>query len=136
YLRFPSFSISPSKASSMLDGAEKAPALVLDLRENGGGYETTMKEMAGHFVAEPTVLVVAHSRRKQKEVVAKPKNRKLSSPLVVLIDSHSASAAEVFARTMQLKKRAIVLGDRSAGKVHRANMFWGVGGAVYMIPFG
>jgi C-terminal processing protease CtpA/Prc len=135
YLRFPSFSISPSAANSMVGSVRGAKALVLDLRDNGGGYETTMKEMAGRFVAEPGLMVTGFSRRKREEIMVKPHDP-LPIPLVVLIDSHSASASEVFARFMQLKKRAVVIGDRSAGKVHRANMFFGVGGIVYMIPFG
>jgi carboxyl-terminal processing protease len=136
YLRFPSFMVSPSRAASLLKEAKEAQALILDLREDGGGREDTMKDMAGHFLSEPTRLALAISRNKQEEVIAKPRNPNLTAPLFVLVDSHSASAAEVLARILQLKHRATIVGDLTAGKVNRAHFFGGRGGAIYSIPFG
>jgi C-terminal processing protease CtpA/Prc len=46
-----------------------------------------------------------------------------SGKIIVLIDSESGSAAELFARVMQLEKRAVVIGDRSAGAVMRAKEY-------------
>jgi len=136
YLRFPSFMVSTSKANGLLKQAKSAQSLVLDLREDGGGREDTMKDMLSHFFREPTPVLTAISRNKKEEVIAKPHEPYLAGPLFVLADSHSASASEVVARILQLNKRATIIGDVTAGKVNRAHLFGGIGGAVYMIPFG
>src|SRR5208337_4016151 len=136
YLRFPSFMVTPGKEDSLLKKAKEARSLILDLRDDHGGREDTMKEMAGHFLSDPTQLAVAISQTKQEEIIAKPKNPNLTAPLFILVDSHSASASEIFARALQLKKRATIVGDGTAGKVNSGHFFYGHGGAVSMIFFG
>jgi carboxyl-terminal processing protease len=136
YLRFPSFMMSTSQADSLLKKAMEARSLILDLRDDGGGAEDTMKDMAGHFLSEPAKLMLAISRNKQEEIIGKPRNPSLRAPLFVLVDSHSASASEVLARVLQVKKRATIVGDVTAGRVNRARFFGGRGGAIYTIPFG
>jgi C-terminal processing protease CtpA/Prc len=54
YLTFPSFEVSASEVNSILKKAKAARALILDLRDDGGGREDTMKNMVGHFFAQPT----------------------------------------------------------------------------------
>jgi len=136
YLTFPSFMVSGSEVDSILKKAKAAKVLILDLRDDGGGREDAMKEMVGHFVSQPTLLCRAISRDKRDEVIAKPKSPHLTAPLFILVDSHSASAAEILARVLQLENRARVVGDLTAGKVNRALMFGGRGGSIYTIPFG
>jgi len=136
YLRFPSFMVSTTRADFLLKEAKDAQALILDLRDDGGGREDTMKDMAAHFLPDRTRMALAISRNKQEEIIAKPRNPNLTAPLFLLVESHSASASEVLARVLQLKKRATIVGDLTAGKVNRAQLFGGLGGAIYRIPFG
>ena len=136
YLRFPSFMASPTRAQSLIKKAEMASVLILDLRDNSGGREDTMKEMASHFLQRETDLVTGISRNKSETIVIKPRKPNLTAPIFVLVDSHSASAAEVLSRVLQLRRRATIIGDVTSGKVNRAQLFGGVGGAVYSIPFG
>jgi carboxyl-terminal processing protease len=131
YLRQPTFMISTSEANSCLKRAKDARALILDFRDNGGGREDTMKDVAAHLLPEATKFARVVSRNKTEEINLKPANPNLTVPLFVLVDSHSASAAEMVARLLQLKGRATIIGDVTAGKVNRSDGFGGIGGTVY-----
>lgn len=136
YLKFPTFMIPPPKADSVLRQAKNASALILDLRNDGGGRDDTLQEMASHFFDQPTEVMLAVGRDKKEKLVVKPKHPEFTTPLFVLVDSHSGSASEILARILQLRKRATILGDVTAGKVNLGHWFGGTGGAIYEIPFG
>jgi len=135
YVRLPTFMVAQGEADSFLRKAKDSQALILDLRDDGGGREEILKEMAGHFLPELTQIAEGISRGKREEVFAKPKNPNLVMPMFVLVDSGSASASEILARVLQLKHRAVIMGDQTAGKVNRARLFGGMGGAIWRIPY-
>jgi carboxyl-terminal processing protease len=91
------------------------------LRGNHGGAVETMKRFTGMFL-EHDVKVFDHVDRKKTsaEVVKSEHSHYFGGKLIVLVDSESASAAEIFARVMQLEKRATVIGDRTSGSVMEA----------------
>jgi carboxyl-terminal processing protease len=63
-------------------------------------------------------------RKAHKPQLAKTRGTSAySGKIIVLVDSASASAAELFARVMQLEKRGIVIGDRSSGAVMEARPY-------------
>jgi C-terminal processing protease CtpA/Prc len=97
--------------------ARKAGSLVLDLRGNSGGLVDGLKGLVA-MVFDKDILVQRRLGRKGEVLdTAKPKGTPFLGKLIVLIDSRSASAAEMLARIVQIEKRGTVIGDRSGGKV-------------------
>lgn len=96
-------------------------ALILDLRGNGGGDAGALRRLTGAFFRPPGPISIGwlESRGRLRALLAPPwpRERAFDGPLVVVVDSESASAAEVFARTIQLRGRGKVVGDRTGGAV-------------------
>lgn len=102
--------------------ARKHQKLILDLRHNPGGAEIIVSRLLAN-VFDRNIKVgerVERHNTKPWEVKSRGSNDTYGGKFVVLIDSQSASAAEIFARVVQIEKRALVIGDRSAGKVMEA----------------
>ena len=115
------FYLSDSQVDTMMGRVKKSNALVLDLRDNGGGAEDTLLRLLGHFFDKDVKMADIKTRKDSRSIIAKTRGKdSFNGKVVVLIDSESGSAAEVFARIMQLEKRGTVIGDRSAGAVMRA----------------
>ena len=135
--KMPAFDLDESEVDRMVDKAKGSQALILDLRGNGGGAETTLLRMIGNFLDEDFKVGDINERKKSKPLLAKTRGKSAhAGKLVVLIDSESGSSAELFARVMQLKKRAVVIGDLSAGAVMRARFYSHDLGAETLVPFG
>ena len=112
------FSVDKSYIDKMMKEVSGYKKLVLDLRGNGGGYVKTEEHLTGYFFDRTVKIADFIMRTKTSERIAKlRKENVFKGDLVVLIDSNSASASEVFSRVIQLEKRGQVVGDVSAGKV-------------------
>jgi C-terminal processing protease CtpA/Prc len=121
-MKMPDFEISDGTLANMLSEIRKHKTLVLDLRGNPGGYEQRLKELVSGTFDHEVKIADLVSRKPEKPIVAKP-HSPFVGKIFVLIDSRSASAAELFARTVQLEKRGLVIGDRSSGSVMQARTF-------------
>ncbi|HEY0082804.1 MAG TPA: S41 family peptidase [Pyrinomonadaceae bacterium] len=121
--KMPAFNLSNTSVDEIMSKARGRRALVLDLRGNGGGAEITLLRLLGHFFDHDVKMADVKTRNELKPVIAKTrgKNNLFEGKVVVLVDSDSGSASEVFARVMQLEKRGTVIGDRSSGAVMRSN---------------
>jgi carboxyl-terminal processing protease len=117
--RMPSFSVPRTGVQEMMDVARKHRAIVLDLRNNGGGLLRTQMSLAGHFFDRRVWAGLQRHRDKTDSMYVEPSNPKdaYRGLLIVLVNSNSASASEITARLMQLEGRAIIVGDRTAGAV-------------------
>jgi carboxyl-terminal processing protease len=119
--KMPTFEADPDRIDAMMDRVGHHKALILDLRGNSGGSELTLLALIGRVLNKDLTVGTLKRRKESKPLVAKSRGQNAyNGKLVVLVDSDSASAAELFARVMQLEKRGIVIGDRSAGAVMRS----------------
>jgi C-terminal processing protease CtpA/Prc len=133
--RMPTFETDPDHIDQIMKRVSKFKNLVLDLRGNGGGYQVTLEHLVGYFFDNDVKIADLKGRKELKPILAKTQREHVfKGGLTVLIDSESGSAAELFARTIQLQKRGRVIGDRSAGAVMVSRSFdheSGVGGTLY-----
>ncbi|MBK9141180.1 MAG: PDZ domain-containing protein [Candidatus Melainabacteria bacterium] len=142
YIRFPGFD-SPERTAELLDSLERAGqklskgvrGIVLDLRGNPGGEFQEALKVASIFM-ERGVIVKSRTRSgriisDQTYSVITPLAHTLSglsaeqneffgsllrAPMVLMVDSNSASAAEVVTGALKDNKRALVVGERTYGK--------------------
>ena len=116
--KFYSFSVRKDDVDKMMKQIGQHPKLVLDLRGNGGGYVDVEQYLVGYFFDRDVKVGDMVMRKKKEERFAKTKKEKaFKGELIILIDSNSASASEVFARVIQIEKRGTVIGDVSSGSV-------------------
>ena len=92
--------------------------LVLDLRGNGGGVMSEAVNIVSLFVPRGSVVVTAKGRRKATEQVYKTTTDPVDTqmPILVLVDSGSASASEIVSGALQDYDRATIAGTRTYGK--------------------
>lgn len=113
-----SFSVERNDIDKMMKQAANYKKLILDLRGNGGGLLLIEEYLTGYFFDREVTIAKVISRKKTEERIAKSRGDKVfKGELAVLVDSNSASAAEMFARVIQLERRGKVFGDVSRGAV-------------------
>ncbi len=88
-------------------------AVVLDLRQNGGGRLDEAIKMSGLFISKGPVVMKRNYNGKIEEDWDRNPDVEWKGPLVVLVSRTSASASEIVAGALQSLDRAIVVGDES-----------------------
>jgi len=120
-LKLPTFSVDERGLNEVRRRLRGRAGLVLDLRGNGGGPVDKLLSLVGMLSRDSVVVGTQRERARERPLVARGAGADaFTGPVVVLVDSRSASASEALARVMQLSKRGVVLGDRTAGAVMRA----------------
>jgi C-terminal processing protease CtpA/Prc len=121
FWKMPTFVVEESEVNRMIHIARTHKTLILDLRDNSGGYVTTLSRLIGSMMDHDVTIGTRVTRKGQKPEIAKSRgNNVFTGNLIVLVDSKSASAAEVFARVVQLEHRGTVVGDQTSGSVMEA----------------
>ena len=123
--KMPTFAFEPEQVDSVMNDHIKGNgALILDLRGNQGGYVRTLELLVGNFFDHDLKIADRKGRKEKKPISAKTRGKDIfSGKLVVLVDSKSASASELFARLVQIEKRGVVIGDVSAGAVMQSRFY-------------
>ena len=95
---------------------ENPRGIIIDLRNNGGGYLHTSVEVASEFIAEGTVLYEQYGDGRRDVFDASGSGQATDLPIVVLVNEGSASASEILAGALQDYGRAKLVGVQSYGK--------------------
>lgn len=91
-------------------------ALLLDLRNNGGGSLAEAIDLTGLFIPQGPVVQIKNTMGKIEVQDDKDKEMYYDGPVGVMVNSFSASASEIFAGAIQDYKRGIIIGEQSYGK--------------------
>jgi len=121
YIRFTTFTQGCSqdvKNALVALKANNPKQIILDLRSNPGGLLTEAVEIVNFFVGEGNAVVSTKGKVKQFDEEFKTTKAALDDkiPLAILINSGTASAAEIVAGAIQDLDRGIIIGQRSYGK--------------------
>jgi C-terminal processing protease CtpA/Prc len=135
--KMPQFDLTKDQVDEVFGKAKNFKALVIDMRGNSGGYEETMLRVIGGLFDHDVKVADIKRRKETKPLVAKTRGGDaFKGQLVLLVDSGSASAAEVTARVVQLEKRGTVVGDKTSGAVMRSKGYSFQIGVDQIIPYG
>lgn len=145
YLKFNMFSHATragGAAVAAMNFLENCDAIIIDLRDNGGGSPSMIQLISSYFFEEPTHLNTFYIRRSdeynqfwtQAHVEG---NRLVDVPLYVLTSNRTFSGAEEFTYNMKNLERATIIGETTGGGAHPTgvHIFTDTGVAA-SIPFG
>lgn len=95
-----------------------AKALILDLRDNGGGSLQEAVDIVNFFIPKGKEIVVTKGKIRQASGSFKTANEPIDTgmPLAVLVNGNTASASEILSGSMQDLDRAVIIGTRTYGK--------------------
>ena len=119
YIRITYFSVRTDEEISVaLESvtAEAATGIILDLRNNPGGLLDATVNVASRFLEEGVVVNVVDRQGQSTELPVKTDGEVIDLPMVVLVNSYSASGSEVLAGALQDYDRAVIAGTKTYGK--------------------
>jgi len=121
YIKLNKFKRNASKEvkEAVVDLKEKgAKKIILDLRDNPGGFLSEAVKVANIFIPQDVTITFTKSVVEDYNDTYKTKNEAVDTeiPLVVLINGKSASASEIVSGSIQDLDRGVIIGERSFGK--------------------
>lgn len=86
--------------------------IVFDVRDDGGGSLSTVVDIAGLFIEQGPIVQIKSAGRQKEVLFDKDKKIEWDGPLVIMVNSFSASASEILAAAIQDYKRGIIIGSK------------------------
>lgn len=137
YIRISGIDINESSVPILLASLQfvaNTKALIIDLRNNSGGGSDVGPFLESMFLPKQTDLLELKNRLGESTIEKTMEwlpQQRYTKPLYVLINNNTASAAEYFAFVMQLRNRAEIVGQPSAGGAHM-NEFFAVNNDIFL----
>ena len=86
--------------------------IVLDVRDDGGGSLSTVVDIAGLFIEDGPIVQIKSAGKNKEVLYDRDKKIEWDGPLVIMVNSFSASASEILAAAIQDYKRGIIIGSK------------------------
>ena len=93
---------------------ENVKGIIFDVRDNGGGSLKTVVDIGGLFIDQGPIVQVKSAQGSKEVLFDKDSRIQWDGPLVIMINSFSASASEILAAAMQDYKRAVIIGSKQS----------------------
>ena len=126
------------KVDPLMKYIVKADAVIIDLRDNGGGNGAVGLKLSSYFLPTGIPLSSVYERRKDLmqtyNTVAVEGLQKPEVPLFILTSKKTFSAAEAFAYDLQARNRAVIIGEVTGGGAHPVNFMRLQGGFRLIVP--
>lgn len=127
-----------SKVDDVMSYLSTTDAIIIDLRENGGGSGLGLY-WSSYFFKDNTHLSGTYERRtdtkKEMSTVPVKGNKRLDVPIFILTSNRTFSAAEAFAYDLQSRKRAVIIGETTGGGAHPVDFIGLPNGYGLIVPY-
>lgn len=91
-------------------------ALIIDLRQNGGGVVSALKPMLNKIINSAVVATAEYLDGSRKTLIETDSEESLNIPIAIIVDGGTASAAELFAVALRDEHSAVLIGTQTYGK--------------------
>lgn len=106
--------------------SQGAQALIVDLRNNTGGYVNSALNIADMFIEEGKTLLITEDKNNNRNIEYSKTGKVIDMPVVVIVNEHSASASEILTGILKDYKVATIIGTRTYGKGVMQSIFPGI----------
>lgn len=107
---------TPNEFMEALENTKDTDSLIIDLRGNTGGLLDNAVFIANMFIPQGEIVEIIYRDGQKKSILAKPNQKMLDKPLIVLVNGSSASASEILSGALKDYNKAKLVGKKTFGK--------------------